>query len=316
MPQTFIQFVVLLFGKLHFEGVSGATWSYEGTNGPSHWKDNNPICNGQSQSPINLPPLANVKYDSKLTPFQLHDFDKPSSVYNLTMKNNKHTVQVDVEGGSTLMVSGGGLIHSTYKVAQFHFHWGSDNTKGSEHTYNGIAYPMELHIVTYDSRYSSITEAADKNSGLAVLGFFFEINDDKNCNYSPLVDLMMNVAAGGTTVTLPDFKLRHLMPMMFGDYFRYDGSLTTPPCYQSVQWTVFWQKIPISSAQMDKFRQLYGDTQSFSLSNNYRPVQPLNGRSVRTNVKILETASGSGHVFQNNLIVFFMIMFPFIKSCF
>lgn len=54
----------------------------------------------------------------------------------------------------------------------------------------------------------------------------------------------------GTTVTLPDFKLRHLMPMMFGDYFRYDGSLTTPPCYQSVQWTVFWQKIHISSAQV------------------------------------------------------------------
>lgn len=67
---------------------------------------------------------------------------------------------------------------------------------------------------------------------------------------------------------------------------------------------------------MDKFRQLYGDTQSYSLSNNFRPVQPLNGRSVRTNVKILETASGSGHVFQNNLIVFFMIIFPFIKSCF
>lgn len=67
---------------------------------------------------------------------------------------------------------------------------------------------------------------------------------------------------------------------------------------------------------MAKFRQLYGDTQSYSLSNNYRPVQPLNGRSVRTNVNILETASGSGHVFQNNVIVFFMIMFPFIMSCF
>lgn len=55
-------------------------------------------------------------------------------------------VQVDVEGGSTLIVSGGGLIHSTYKVAQFHFHWGSDNTKGSEHTYNGISYPMEVFV--------------------------------------------------------------------------------------------------------------------------------------------------------------------------
>lgn len=60
----------------------------------------------------------------------------------------------------------------------------------------------------------------------------------------------LNVFYSGTTVTLPDFKLRHLMPMMFGDYFRYDGSLTTPPCYQSVQWTVFWQKIPISSVQV------------------------------------------------------------------
>lgn len=57
---------------------------------------------------------------------------------------NTHLVKVNVENGASVMVSGGGLAHSTYKVAQFHFHWGSNDTRGSEHTYNGLSYPMEV----------------------------------------------------------------------------------------------------------------------------------------------------------------------------
>ncbi|XP_062622193.1 carbonic anhydrase-like [Saccostrea cucullata] len=297
-------FVALLLGNAPIINGAGHTWSYEeGSNGPSSWKSSYPICDEQAQSPIDLPPIATMTYDRKLVPFRLHDFDKPGSTYNLSMKNNGHTVKVDLEDNASVMVSGGGLVHSTYKVAQFHFHWGSNNTKGSEHTYNGMSYPMELHIVTYDSRYNNVNEAADKHAGLAVLGFFFEINDDANCNYSPLVEAMTNIEVyDGNSFKFPGFKLRHLMPMMFGQYFRYEGSLTTPPCFQSVQWTVFWQKIPISSAQMEKFRKLYTDSsKAHSLSNNYRPIQALNGRTIRTNVRLPETTSGSSSVFNNIL---------------
>lgn len=72
---------------------SAASWSYEGANGPSAWKNDYPICNQQAQSPIDLPPIASMEYDKTLEPFTLDHFDHPGTMYNLTMKNNMHTGQ-------------------------------------------------------------------------------------------------------------------------------------------------------------------------------------------------------------------------------
>ena len=38
----------------------------------------------------------------------------------------------------------GGSLPTTYYATQFHFHWGSDDSKGSEHTVDGKSYPMEV----------------------------------------------------------------------------------------------------------------------------------------------------------------------------
>ena len=70
----------------------------------------------------------------------------------------------------------GGPLATPYKVLQLHFHWGSDNTKGSEHEYDGQAYPMEVHIVHYKAAYeANLTEALNSVDGLAVTGFMFSI---------------------------------------------------------------------------------------------------------------------------------------------
>ena len=47
-------------------------------------------------------------------------------------------------------IKGAGLP-GTYRIAQLHFHWGSDNNKGSEHTIDGNAYPLE---VSWSSKYT------------------------------------------------------------------------------------------------------------------------------------------------------------------
>ena len=44
-----------------------------------------------------------------------------------------------------MTVSGGGLP-KTYTTAQFHFHWGKESSTGSEHTFNGRQYPLEVNI--------------------------------------------------------------------------------------------------------------------------------------------------------------------------
>ncbi|MBK7002799.1 MAG: carbonic anhydrase family protein [Rhodoferax sp.] len=56
-------------------------------------------------------------------------------------------------------------------------------------------------------------------------------------------------------------------------YYQFMGSLTTPPCSENVLWLVLKQPVSISRAQIRLFTQLY--------PNNARPVQPLNGRTVR-----------------------------------
>jgi carbonic anhydrase len=65
---------------------------------------------------------------------------------------------------------------------QLHFHWGSVDSIGSEHTVNGKSYAGEMHLVHYNSKYGDFDSALKHSDGLAVLGVFFQVN---SINYSP-----------------------------------------------------------------------------------------------------------------------------------
>jgi len=60
-------------------------------------------------------------------------------------------------------------------------------------------------------------------------------------------------------------------------YYRYDGSLTTPPCYESVVWTVLLDPIKLSLHQLHAFRYLHDDKAKL-IENTYRAVKPLGSR--------------------------------------
>ena len=82
-------------------------------------------------------------------------------------------VQPEADEG---ILKGGPLEHE-YQILQFHFHWGSDDSKGSEHTLDDEKFPMELHIVHIRTDlYNNIAKALVTPNGLAVAGFFFEID--------------------------------------------------------------------------------------------------------------------------------------------
>ena len=63
-------------------------------------------------------------------------------------------------------------------------------------------------------------------------------------------------------------------------YSTYEGSLTTPPCAESVEWINFLTPLKISRAQLQQFRMLDDDNMN-DIVDNFRPPQPLNGRKVR-----------------------------------
>ena len=56
--------------------------------------------------------------------------------------------------------------------------------------------------------------------------------------------------------------------------YRYDGSLTTPPCSEAVNWLVMTSPIQLSSDQIGAFEAL--------VQGNNRPVQPRNDRMIVT----------------------------------
>ncbi|XP_072165198.1 carbonic anhydrase 4-like [Diadema setosum] len=189
-----------------------------------------------------------------------------------------HQIQVTLPSNS-YFIKGGGLP-GEYQALQFHFHWGSDSTKGSEHSMDGVTYPAEMHIV---HRKVGLTadEALQVNDGLAVLAIMIEIGDKTNENFDAIVESLSDIPKSDETTTSGDFSLDDLLPDNRQDFFRYYGSLTTPTCDESVVWTVFADQVEISENQIAAFRCLYFDEAgSEQMVNNFRPIQALNGRTV------------------------------------
>ncbi|XP_063596242.1 carbonic anhydrase 2-like [Penaeus indicus] len=189
----------------------------------------------------------------------------------------------------------GGELGGKYTFAQLHFHWGSVSTQGSEHTINGIAYAAELHLVHFKTEYGSLGNAVQYDDGLAVLGIMLLGGLIDNPNLKPIIDGLATIPNSvlfddrshhtkATQVTRNTWQQCSLsktcLPANTNTFYRYSGSLTTPTCNEIVTWTVFQDVITISENQLEEFRKLLGDDGEHHIVDNYRPVQPLNGRTV------------------------------------
>lgn len=76
---------------------------------------------------------------------------------------------------------------------------------------------------------------------------------------------------------LNTFKLTELMILFKTEYVTYQGSLTTPPCSESVIWILCPYPVFISTRQLEMFRKI---SQATGMANNYRPVQSIGNRTV------------------------------------
>ncbi|KAG7319436.1 hypothetical protein KOW79_016579 [Hemibagrus wyckioides] len=256
-------------------------WGYSSHDGPDKWADHFPIANGPRQSPINIIP-SQAQFDSSLKPLKIH-YDPSTSK---DIMNNGHSFQVNFldEDDSTILT--GGPVTGTYRLTQFHCHWGASDDKGSEHTVDGIKYPCELHLVHWNTKYANFGEAVDKPDGLAVIGVFLKIGS-ANPRLQKVLDTFDAIKAKGHQTTFKNFDPKNLLPASL-NFWTYEGSLTTPPLFESVTWIVLRDPISVSSAQMEKFRKLLFSSEEEHprcMCDNYRPPQPVKGRKVRTNFK-------------------------------
>ncbi|XP_052216880.1 carbonic anhydrase 2-like isoform X2 [Dreissena polymorpha] len=254
--------------------VWASDWGYTEENGPHTWQNNYPIAvKGRRQSPINIV-SRNAKYDSDLTFLSIAY--TPEDYVEL--KNNGHSIECQIT--KTGYLTGGPLGNQEFKLAQFHLHWGADDTRGSEHTIDGKQFAAELHLVHWNTKYDSFAEAANMSDGLAVLGIMIQ-SGEEHPFFSVVSDNVYGLIQPGSMVTIPSsLDPIDLLPANIDDYWTYEGSLTTPPLYESVQWIVFKEAVAFSSNQLDALRSLI-DSDGNPMQDNFRPPQPLKGRHVR-----------------------------------
>ncbi|MFE4106270.1 carbonic anhydrase [Almyronema epifaneia] len=216
-------------------------WSYGGEANPTQWGrlgHDFALCEvGRDQSPIDID-------DAVIGSPSTIEFNYAS--VPLVVVNNRHTIQVNYAEGSTVKIDG-----DEYELLQFHFH------TPSEHTAEGFASAMELHLVHRN-------EAGE----LAVVGIMLELGEAH-----PLIDtLWENIPEVGTTQTTNlTINAADLLPDSIA-YFSYSGSLTTPPCSEGVRWNVMREPVQVSEAQIAAFEALY--------PVNARPIQSTNGRII------------------------------------
>ncbi|XP_077830644.1 carbonic anhydrase 14 isoform X5 [Macaca mulatta] len=214
--------------------------------GQDHWPASYPECGNNAQSPIDIQ-TDSVTFDPDLPALQPHGYDQPGTE-PLDLHNNGHTVQLSLP--STLYLGG---LPRKYVAAQLHLHWGQKGSpRGSEHQIN-----------------SEATVA--------------EVGETKNIAYEHILSHLHEISHKDQKTSVPPFNLRELLPPQLEQYFRYNGSLTTPPCYQSVLWTVFYRRSQISMEQLEKLQGTLFSTEeepSKLLVQNYRAPQPLNQRMV------------------------------------
>jgi carbonic anhydrase len=232
--------------------------------------DHHVVCEmGQKQSPIDLNVCAHV-------------MDRPAIDLNwgsqsFTMTNNGHTIVAEVSGSSANTVIEG----THYTLAQCHFHW------GSEHFVEGMQQRMEVHCV----------HTRDGHDRYGVIGMFYDVGVSTNTFLGSIEDDLplegdsVIASAADMAVVFDGTDLRH--------YWSYEGSFTTPPCTEAVDWYVLMDHAEISQGQYNTFQRSIG--MANPEGGNFRPPQPLHDRLVEGCVlhDVVETSMCEGGMQQS-----------------
>ncbi|XP_073207070.1 receptor-type tyrosine-protein phosphatase gamma isoform X5 [Lepidochelys kempii] len=258
-------------------------WAYSGTYGPEHWVTSSVDCGGTHQSPVNIIDHQ-ARVGDEYQELQLDGFDNESS--NKTwMKNTGKTVAILLK--DDYFISGAGLP-GRFKAEKVEFHWGQSNgSAGSEHSINGKRFPVEMQIYFYNpDDFDSFGAAILENRIIGAMAVFFQVSQRDNPALDPIIHGLKGVVHHEKETFLDPFVLRDLLPTSLGSYYRYTGSLTTPPCSEIVEWIVFRRPVSISYHQLEAFYSIFTTEQQDHvksveyLRNNFRPQQSLNDRVV------------------------------------
>lgn len=220
--------------------VEEETWDYENTDWEAMAETD---CNTAVQSPVDIRPEEAI-------PAQLPGITYEYEPFQMIIVDNGHTIQGYGSENSFITVG-----DKRYKFVQFHFH------SPSEHTVNGEAFPLELHLVHQEVG----------TDDLAVVGVFIEEGEENKLLGDVFGEIPSEEKVEQETNVM--LNLQDIIPPA-QDYYTYIGSLTTPPCTVGVNWILYKEPVQASTEQIGLFTEVY--------DNTARPVQPLQNRRVFT----------------------------------
>ncbi|XP_037345933.2 receptor-type tyrosine-protein phosphatase gamma isoform X2 [Pungitius pungitius] len=258
-------------------------WSYSGSHGPQSWAASYPECAARNQSPVDISD-EQAPVSEEYQQLVLDKFNAESS-NQTTMKNTGKTVAVLLK--DDYFVRGAGLP-GRFKAEKMEFHWGHSNgSAGSEHSINGRRFPVEMQIYLYNADdFDSLSAAIKERRIIAAIAVFFELGQKDNPAVEPIIQGLKGVVHHEKETNLRPFVLRDLLPSSLDSYYRYTGSLTTPPCIKVVEWIVFSRPVYLSHSQLEAFYSIFTTEQQDHvksveyLRNNFRPLQDLDSRKV------------------------------------
>ncbi|XP_061194336.1 nacrein-like protein [Saccostrea echinata] len=226
---------------------------------PSFWASITPCwstCNGQRQSPVNIR-RSHAVFNSDLRRLSFNIGVNQRFLISTTNEGSTTSYKIEERDIILSNLEQFGLSGKSFKLDSFHFHAGRfHNSKGSEHSFDNEFQPMELHLVFYNTKYPDVETAADRADGLVVIGVMVQVKPSFLLKSFPgcvddykwtLSDLMSKTLTNiekyqDCTETAPMIStyisLKNLLPSDRISYYSYQGSLTTPPCSETVTWVL------------------------------------------------------------------------------
>ncbi len=236
----------------HAAAEAEVHWGYEGETGPEHWADLSQefaLCRaGVQQSPIDLTDATRVEGAALERQLDSTVLTVEQRAQVMDLVDNGHTIQITNDTPMTLDRDG-----ERFELVQYHFH------APSEHTVDGQDAPLEVHFVH--------RSAAGQ---LAVIGVLVE-EGDHDPLWDPILANLPSVPGDERHLEALELDMDELQPLPVR-YYRYEGSLTTPPCTEGVRWIVMAERRQISAEQMAAITS--------RLHQNNRPEQPLGERTL------------------------------------
>jgi carbonic anhydrase len=232
--------------------VNKTHWSYDK---PQNWAKTYPLCGGEKQSPVNIDRAKLTYWGNESVWEKVHHVALP----NRSLTNTGHGLQVNGHFGK-LTING-----TDYQMRQFNMHF------PSEHKVDGKSFAGEL-------QFSHQAVGAKGTEKLLMFSVFFIDGDDNE--FLDTLGFKEKLPVPGLNVSIVGEidPYEAFADQIDNQFYRYEGSLTTPPCTEGVKWFVFEEPAEVSKRQVRMFKKLFPNPR------NNRPSQWLNDRMVEKNV--------------------------------